>query len=304
MPKAVAKRAFAAGSIIALLASAPGWCGPRESEFQAIFARLHVPGGVVLVQQEGRTLLAETYGFSDAEKRVPMSLDSIFWVASLTKPVTAVAMLRKQERGEFSLDDPVSSQPTGPMFPSRIAADTSFRQIINHTSEDPVGRLFIYNGSRYNFALGAFGGTDQLRDAVIADVLKPAGMSRSMPGYGAPGYAQLKPDVVTSYARSPGGTLKRDDGAFQWSTMFPATNLLSTAGDLARFSDALDRGALLNQERLAEMTRVPRSASNAPLPYALGWFVSEIGGRRFVWAYGYGGSASALLIREPERSQP
>jgi len=65
-------------------------------------------GFVTLVARNGRIVYARTSGWADLAKAVPMALDTRFHIASLTKPVTAVAAMILVEEGRLSLDDPVA----------------------------------------------------------------------------------------------------------------------------------------------------------------------------------------------------
>lgn len=65
-------------------------------------------GGVVLVARNGRVVKWDSYGHQDLARRVPMQRDSIFRIYSMTKTVTAVAMVMLLEEGKLTLDDPVS----------------------------------------------------------------------------------------------------------------------------------------------------------------------------------------------------
>ncbi|MFD7627005.1 serine hydrolase domain-containing protein [Streptomyces sp. NPDC059851] len=66
-----------------------------------------LPGAVALVDRAGEVEVAAV-GSADAEGTVPMVRDSIFRIASLTKPVTAAAVMMLAEEGRCSLDDPVA----------------------------------------------------------------------------------------------------------------------------------------------------------------------------------------------------
>ena len=67
-------------------------------------------GGVlVAVARRGKLAYLETFGAADIEQRTPLSGDAVFRIYSMTKPVTAVAVLRLVERGQLRLDDPVSA---------------------------------------------------------------------------------------------------------------------------------------------------------------------------------------------------
>ena len=65
-------------------------------------------GFVALVARNGRVVYARTTGFADLESGVPMALDTRFHLASMTKPVTAVAAMILVEEGRLSLEDPVA----------------------------------------------------------------------------------------------------------------------------------------------------------------------------------------------------
>jgi CubicO group peptidase (beta-lactamase class C family) len=65
-------------------------------------------GFAVLVARKGAIVYARTSGLADIEKAVPMALDTRFHIASMTKPITAVAALILVEEGRLGLDDPVS----------------------------------------------------------------------------------------------------------------------------------------------------------------------------------------------------
>lgn len=65
-------------------------------------------GSCCMVFKDGRELFSGAYGFADRENNIPMQLDSIFRLFSLTKPVTAAAAMILADRGLLSPDDPVS----------------------------------------------------------------------------------------------------------------------------------------------------------------------------------------------------
>lgn len=65
-------------------------------------------GAVTLVAREGQVVSHEAVGFADLEKKTPMRKDSLFWIASMTKPVTAMAVMMLADEGRLSIDDPVA----------------------------------------------------------------------------------------------------------------------------------------------------------------------------------------------------
>lgn len=66
-----------------------------------------VGGAAVKVMQDGHVLLRENFGYADCDTRMPLKDNSIFRLASMTKPITAAAVLIQMSRGKLDLFDPV-----------------------------------------------------------------------------------------------------------------------------------------------------------------------------------------------------
>ena len=82
-----------------------------------------VPGAVTLVAREGQVVQFKTYGHMDAENSRPMREDAMFRIASLTKPIVSVALMKLWEQGHFQLSDPVSKYI--PSFSEQMVSTTS-----------------------------------------------------------------------------------------------------------------------------------------------------------------------------------
>ncbi len=66
-----------------------------------------VAGAVTLVARHGQVVSLETVGYADLAAKKPMRTDNLFWIASMTKPITATCILMLQDEGKLSVDDPV-----------------------------------------------------------------------------------------------------------------------------------------------------------------------------------------------------
>jgi CubicO group peptidase (beta-lactamase class C family) len=75
--------------------------------FEQFAARKQASGTVTLVGRGDRIAHLEAVGFRDLEASDPMRVDSLFQIASMTKPITALAVMMLQEEGRLSIDDPV-----------------------------------------------------------------------------------------------------------------------------------------------------------------------------------------------------
>ena len=71
-------------------------------------AKHEIAGAVTLVANRDKVLSLEATGQADVAAGKPMATDSICWIASMTKPITATAILMMQEEGKLSVDDPVA----------------------------------------------------------------------------------------------------------------------------------------------------------------------------------------------------
>src|SRR5271154_1377337 len=67
-----------------------------------------IPGAVIAIARHGKLVMFEAYGYRDKAASVPMTTDTIFNIASMTKPMTTVGALMLYEQGKLLIDDPLS----------------------------------------------------------------------------------------------------------------------------------------------------------------------------------------------------
>lgn len=67
-----------------------------------------IPGAVIAIARHGKLVALDAYGWRDKDAKVPMTTDTIFNIASMTKPMTTVGALMLYEQGRVLIDDPVS----------------------------------------------------------------------------------------------------------------------------------------------------------------------------------------------------
>jgi CubicO group peptidase (beta-lactamase class C family) len=120
-----------------------------DQALQKLIKDEKLPGLVALVARKGKIVYQKAYGYADFETKKPQRTDDIFRIASMTKAITATAIMMLYEEGKFSLDDPISKWIPGFAHPgildSFIQKDSSFtvkptkkeitiRNLLNHTS--------------------------------------------------------------------------------------------------------------------------------------------------------------------------
>jgi CubicO group peptidase (beta-lactamase class C family) len=231
--------------------------------------------GSVLVVVQGRVVIDHGYG-------VPAG--SRFWIASLGKPFTAAALLRAQEKGLLSLDDPISRHlprvPTDKKgvtvrhllahvsgFPPSDAAEGAVAReqaaaillALPLTSEP--GTRFQYSNVNYQLAAAVVETASRrpYADFVQREVLRRAGLRRTGQA-GTPGGA----DVLPGQGKVP---------ARLRSASWGGQGYYSTTRDLYAWTTALLGGRVLSSRSLAEMFAGVTEAGDGVA--ALGWFVDR-----------------------------
>jgi N-acyl-D-amino-acid deacylase len=108
----ITRRRFIQTSTVAALAPsllrAEGKANPFASfdkEMEEYMGARKMPGGAVAVVKNRKLVYAKGYGFADVEKQIPVKPDSLFRIASISKPFTGVAILKLAEQGKLKLTD-------------------------------------------------------------------------------------------------------------------------------------------------------------------------------------------------------
>src|SRR6266436_786986 len=114
------------------------------ASLDSIPARMHdvivaneVPGAVTVVATRDSVLRMDAQGWADPEHKSSMRVDSIFWIASMSKPITATAVLMLLEEGKLSLDAPISKyipELGGLKTADGKAQRITLRHLLTHTS--------------------------------------------------------------------------------------------------------------------------------------------------------------------------
>ena len=78
---------------------------PFDQMMREFVKENEIPGAALAVAKEGRLVYARGFGWADRENRKPVQPHSLFRIASISKPITAVAILRLVDKGKLKLDD-------------------------------------------------------------------------------------------------------------------------------------------------------------------------------------------------------
>ena len=305
----------------------PGRVQSVESAIASAMAAQKIPGLSVSVVTGGELRWSSGYGQADVENEVPATADTVYRLASVSKPITAVAAMQLVEQGKLDLDAPV--QKYVPSFPAKPWPVTT-RQLLGHLSgirhyaegementrhyatltealdlfqNDPLvqepGTKYLYSTYAYTLAgvvVEAAAGTT-FTDYVRKNVFEPAGMA----GARVDDLFEIIPHRARGYQKGPGGVLQ-NSGLADTSYKVPGGGLCGTAPDLARFAIALWKGALVRPETRRQMFTSLKTRDGKPTGYGLGWALSrDPRGRREVFHRGAQQRVTSLLYTQPER---
>ena len=277
-----------------------------DAAVTAFLARVQAPGLSLAVGVEGVLRFESGYGFADLEHRVPATASTVYRLASVSKPITAVAAMQLVERRRLGLDDTVGKWL--PELPSALQPIT-VRQLLSHQSgirhytaaEDDSTTHYARHYDSLREALSIFANDPLVHapgarmtyttygytllgviiekasgqtyvDAVTQQIFVPARMVNSA----RDDVLAIVPNRAAGYARSATGTLRK--AAFMDpSYKTPGGGWLSTAGDMVRFGLAVQSGSILSAASLHRMTSMETPVGQPPTFYGLGWIVEGWG---------------------------
>lgn len=120
-----------ATALVSSLHAAPLEIAAVSERMKGFVEAQEISGAVTLVADAEKVLHLSAIGLADIARNTPMAADSVFWIASMTKPITATAVMMMQDEGKLSVDDPVSKYLPG--FTGDKAGIT-IKQCLTHSS--------------------------------------------------------------------------------------------------------------------------------------------------------------------------
>jgi CubicO group peptidase (beta-lactamase class C family) len=286
-----------------------------------------VPGAGVLVVEDGKEVLARSFGMADLEAHIAADEQTNYRLASLTKQFTATAVLLLVKDGRLALDDRVRDiLPELPAYTS----DVRIRHLLTHTSglwayEDfvpdsqttqvhdrDVPALFQHAESLY-FSPGSayrYSNTGYALLALVIErrsglpfarflnerIFQPLGM-RSTLAYEA-GVSAV-PHRAFGYSAS-GDTFSRTDQS-STSAVLGDGGVYSSLHDLAIWDRALDSRVLLGERAQQEAWTAARLNDGTPIRYGFGWFVDNAGEDLRVSHHGETMGFTNFILKYPRR---
>ena len=286
-----------------------------------------VPGLSAAVVLEGEPRWAQGFGMADLENSSPATSSTLFRLGSISKPITAVAVLQLWERGKLDLDAPV--QKYCPEFPQK-ELPIATRQLLGHLGgirhynpdgkgdvpEDSARHFSSMNESLQLFAgdpLVAKPGTEfhystygytvigcvlegaageKFVDFVRRNVFEPAGMGQTRDD----DFFTVIPHRTRWYHKDKSGIV-RNAGVLDSSYKIPGGGMISSADDMARFEIAVLSDKLMKRETRNLMWTSLKDADGKSTGYGLGWGITDrFGLHLFAHTGGQQGTSTAFAV--------
>jgi serine beta-lactamase-like protein LACTB len=262
-----------------------------------------------VVMLGGETVVAENLGYADLEHRVPVTSETRFGVASITKAFTGLSLLKLHEAGRIDLDAPVQRyvpafpvKPGGVITPRLLAAHLAgirhwgpernaalyarhfddVNDVLALFKDDtlvaPPGTKASYSSYGYNLIGAAIQSASGVKyqDYVNREIISRLGLNDT----GFDDVRRVLPHRARRYSYFDPWTFAVDSNAvyrvpeWDYSHNMAGGNMYSTAADLARFGRAIERPGLLSKESLDLLSRRPKvGAVQATMSF--GFFVSD-----------------------------
>ena len=290
-------------------------------------------GVVLYVARRGEVVLHEAVGYRHHAYRVPMLKDSMFRMASNTKPVVATAIMMLADDGRLSVDDPVSKHL--PSFANGKSRGITIAQLLSHSSGLRIGPIFYpfaqgdevslaaavakfgaegpaappgsysYNNAGYN-TLGAV--IEVVSGMPLETFLKtriydPLGMIDTL-NHEDPAKLERMATVYRG-RRGPDGAIAFTQGftpgdAPDYPVIRASGGMISTAADYAKFLEMFRNGGVYNGTRLLKAETVaamitPRVKMGESGSYGYGWMIATDG------TYSHTGSDGTFAWVDPSR---
>ena len=310
------------------------WFAPLDDILKEAVTNGSAPGAVLMVGHNGLIAYRKAYGNRVAgQKPEPMTADTIFDLASLTKVIaTTTCVMRLEQLGQIKLNDPVSKYI--PDFAQNGKEDVTIRMLLTHYSGlpadvdlkqpwngvdegyaranatklvNPPGSTFLYS----DVGFVVLGELVQKVSGMPLDqyaqqyVFGPLGMTSTRfnpPQTWLPRIAPTQRDEHTGQTLR--GTV-HDPTARQMGGVAGDAGLFSTADDVARFAQALlNGGAPILNSLIVEKMTTPQQPANYPNVRGLGWdidspYSSNRGELLPVGSYGHTGFTGTSLWIDP-----
>ena len=283
---------------------------------------LALPGMSVAVLLDRHVVYARGLGFADLERGIAATESTPYHICSLTKPFSAVLVMRLVEAGHLTLDslmrdlcaesvfvvngeevygyESLCEKLVGLINHPCTKYDFTLRHHLSHTARGIPGEKYRYSGWLFGMVTEAVEAAmhRDFSELLAEEVTGPLGLSSTVPNPSAERSRQILEKRAFPYRIIAGN--QHELSRFP-TRISAAAGMVSTVLDLARFDIAVDRHELLTHASTESMSRPTTLNDGSSAPYALGWYVQDLEAvGRIVWHSGWQPDMySALYLKVP-----
>lgn len=287
----------------------------------------HIPGVAAAVVSNGEPVWTYSFGYAEQSKEVPVTLDTPFWIASVTKPFVAMTYLLLAHEGTIDLNEKAAETPDFTGLCEWLASTTipfsqgmtcdpeiTIDHILKHQSNGEPGNTFMYNPILYSrlsrhleHKLGegidaVEGRHNELGRQIEKRLLAPAGMTDTMGSMWDPEKAGVLQRMADGFKISDDG--KQIKLAQPDKHIAGGAGIVSTVNDLIKFERHIMQGKLLPGAVKETLSHWPAFADGSPAPYGYGWYYEKADDEVLMWHSGWDpeNGYSAMYLRVPEHN--
>ncbi|WP_028298607.1 serine hydrolase domain-containing protein [Olivibacter sitiensis] len=283
-----------------------------------------IPGLSVAVAYGDSVVYAAGFGYADIEDGIPAMANTPYWIASITKPVAATAIMQLVEEGKVDLDWKMKDfHPDWEGTCARILAyfreaepeyaflldnyhperdDITLLHHLTHTAEGLPGERYKYNGFLYGRVSRAVEeGTGLPFDSLVnARIIRPLGMAHSAHSLSDSSRMEVIQALAKPYKLDEKGNPVRTD--YPDPKLNAGAGMVASATDILLFDRAYFGGELVDDTTRTGMLRPTTLNDGSSSPYGIGWFVQLHAGDTLLWHYGHQPDGySGIYLRIPQR---
>jgi CubicO group peptidase (beta-lactamase class C family) len=268
-----------------------------ESTLERIRNELKIPGFSAAITKNRKIVWAKGFGFANKENSVKALPETVYHLASLTKPFAAVVLMQLIEENIITLETKISD------FGIDLGTQEVIRvkHLLSHTSEGVPGTSYNYSGDRFATLDEIILSTTGKSFCKILDerIIHPLKLSLTAPFPFSIMDCDHNTNVLEKMAQ--GYTSNGQEKEPYRAYFGTSAGLVSNVLDMSNFSIALDNDVLLSLESKELMYTPTISNSGEELPYGLGWFIDNNEDVKIIWHYGYWDAVSSLILKIPEK---
>ena len=268
-----------------------------ENVLERIRTDLKIPGFSAAITKDRKIVWAKGFGYANKENMIKATPETVYHLASLTKPFTATIIMQLIEENKLTLDTPISDYGIDLGTQEVIKV----KHLLSHTSEGVPGTYYSYNGGRYAHLDEIISGVTSKYFCEILNerIIIPLVLDLTAPHPFSIMDCEQNTAVLEKMAQ--GYTSNGQDKMKYRAYFGSSAGLVSNVLDMSKFSIAIDNDILLSVE-LKELMYTPTlSNSGEELPYGLGWFIDNNEEVDIIWHYGYWDAVSTLILKIPEK---